>query len=257
MKGSMHKFMNGYGYGSQPVDLLEADRMRHHTIKDDMTTNKMRSFDAEHENPNYHDRNISRQRGRGSHGTLPRGDNHVLSSSSHGKKGVDTFKDSFTRNEPRALRLSLDNSARAENWHLTSADFGSIRKGERPSQPHQEDPMFKLLDPHAKKRKEARQIVREARESRKHASHHSGVKQRKAVYNHSRYKGDTTETMGVAENTKGTETSRTAISLGGSKGRTRHPLSTPHGVEKYWDHDDAVKDMEIAKRYKGVKAQYI
>jgi hypothetical protein len=262
----MHKFMNGYGFGSQPIDLLEADRMSHHAIKDDFSTSKQRDFNAEAELPNYHDRNISRQRGRetcpSGRGVQPRRSNNTLTSSSHSKKAEDDpFKMTFHRADSRAMRVGLSTympsgssgafrSSRAENFHLTSGDYSSIRKAERPSQPHQESPMFKLLDPHAKKRKEARAQVREARESRKGRSADTG-RQHKAVYNNGRYEGDTAHMDGS------TDTSRTAMSMGNSKGRTRHPLSTPHGVEKFWDRDDAVNDMEIAKRYKGVKSQYI
>jgi len=138
--GSMHHARDGYGFGALPVEMLQADKAAHHSFKDDFRTSQEFNYDAIYENANTRDRRRARLVRK-----TPRMENLVTSNGDLGS--FDSARKNLFTPDKKLMRVSkkagkslsaAPASARAENWFCTSADYGSLRRGERASQPHQE-----------------------------------------------------------------------------------------------------------------------
>jgi len=138
--GSMHRSLDGYGSGALAVDMLKADKTAHRVFKDEFRTTSSANFNATMENSNAGDRRRARLARR-----TPRRDNLKTSTGDIGSFD-SARKDLFTP-DTRLMRVSKKSGKslsseftepRPENWFLSSADYGSLRAGERAQQPHQE-----------------------------------------------------------------------------------------------------------------------
>jgi len=138
--GSMHRALDGYGFGALPVEMLQADKKAHHSFKDDFRTCYTANFDAVSENANAFDRRRARLIRH-----TPRPENMNTANGDLGSFD-SARKDLFTP-DPRIMRVSKKAGksltaglaeSRPENWFLSSADYGSLRTAQRASQPHQE-----------------------------------------------------------------------------------------------------------------------
>ena len=262
MKGSMHKMINGYGAGAVPLRQLEADGAAERGSSSRFDTNYTRQFVAHADNPSMHDHRRHRNTQK-----YPREANLTLSSTALGRLtgpfkgtlglGQDPLASSFQRADPRMKRIR-EGGPRPENYGLSSGDVGNWRKAERPSQQHQEDPRIRQKDPVRELRNSRRKAAHEHQRSKQHRIREHAAKdwkQRPAEMQARSARSDLRESKtkmqehvggGASMTHRSFATTCTHTTIGGG---VEHPLRTPKGVNKYWDRDDAVADMEASKAY--------
>ena len=171
----------------------------------------------------------------------------------------DPMAASFKRQDARMMRIKGNAPPRPENYMLTSGDLGDVRRAERPSQPHQEDPGIRRRDPMVAVKRERRKAAHVA-----HLRRHDKVKlhdstgwklkpweadpaaARDAERRFISKEGESGEaglsfaTEKIFAKPQGTGRASLASTCTNTTigGGVVHPLRTPKGVTKPWDRDD-------------------
>ena len=143
MSGSMHHPRDGYGFGAMQVTHIVSDKNSHKKYKPSWKTLSRDNFTPGDEEPNARDRRQYRLRS----SVNPPRQQEINNLSSGSVGSFDSGRKEFFQQSRDINRYSKkvgkslsasEKGGRGENWFLSSADYGSLRRAERASQPHQE-----------------------------------------------------------------------------------------------------------------------